>query len=103
MLQKLFATGTLLSLFGTSFSQEVAVSQTPPAKIDSVIAVQEETKPALSITGGADVYYRYDFGTTRFNNLTSFTNSHNSFELGMATVKLEYKTDKIGVVADLGF
>ena len=103
MLQKLFATGTLLSVFITTFSQEVAVAQTPPAKVDSVIAVQEDPKPALSITGGADVYYRYDFGKTRFNNLTSFTNSHNTFELGMATVKLEYKTDKIGVVADLGF
>jgi hypothetical protein len=103
MLQKFFATGIVLSLYVGGFSQEVAVAQAPPQKIDSVIAVQEETKPALSITGGADVYYRYDFAKTRFNNLTSFTNSHNSFELGMATVKLEYKTDKIGVVADLGF
>ena len=37
------------------------------------------------------------------NNLTSFTNSHNSFELGMASVKLEYKHNKVGMVADLGF
>lgn len=104
MLQKFFATATVLCFFVIGFSQEVAVSQTPPAKVDSVIAVQdEEKKPALSITGNADVYYRYDFAKTRFNNLTSFTNSHNSFELGMASVKLEYKTDKVGVVADLGF
>lgn len=58
---------------------------------------------ALTITGSADVYYRYDFSKTRYNNRTSFTNSHNTFELGMATVKLEHKTDKLDVVADLGF
>ncbi|HZG25295.1 MAG TPA: outer membrane beta-barrel protein [Chitinophagaceae bacterium] len=59
--------------------------------------------PALTISGSADMYYRYDFSKTRANNLTSFTNSHNRFELGMATVKLEHKTAKFDVVADLGF
>ena len=104
MLQKFFATGIALSLFVAGFSQEVSVNQNTPAKIDSIIAApEEEKKPALSITGGADVYYKYDFGKTRFNNLTSFTNSHNTFELGMATVKLDYHTDKVGVVVDLGF
>ena len=49
------------------------------------------------------MYYRYDFSKTKSNNRTSFTNSHNSFELGMATVKLEHKTSKLDVVADLGF
>lgn len=62
-----------------------------------------KVEPTLSITGGADVYYRYDFAKTKANNLTSFTSSHNSFELGMATVKLDYKTSKTEVVADLGF
>ena len=104
MLQKFFATGIALSLFVAGFSQEVSVNQNTPAKVDSIIAApEEEKKPALSITGGADVYYKYDFGKTRFNNLTSFTNSHNTFELGMATVKLDYHTDKVGVVVDLGF
>ena len=104
MLQKFFATGIVLSFFVSGYSQEVAVSQAPAQKVDSVLAVpDEEKKPALTITGGADVYYKYDFGKTRFNNLTSFTNSHNRFELGMATVKLEHKTDKVGVVVDLGF
>ncbi len=104
MLQKIFATGIVLSFFVNGFSQEVSVSQTSPQKVDSVIAApEEEKKSALSITGGVDVYYRYDFAKTRFNNLTSFTNSHNRFELGMATVKLEHKTDKVGIVADLGF
>jgi hypothetical protein len=62
-----------------------------------------EKTPPFTFTGSADVYYRYDFGRTRSNNLTSFTNSHNSFELGMASVKLEYKGTKVSMVADLGF
>jgi Putative beta-barrel porin-2, OmpL-like. bbp2 len=104
MLQKIFATGIVLSLFISGIAQEVAVSQSTQPAVDSVINVtEEEKKPALSITGGADAYWRYDFGKTRMNNLTSFTNSHNAFELGMATVKLEHKTEKVGVVVDLGF
>ena len=57
----------------------------------------------LTISGSADVYYKYDLEKTKANNLTSFTNSHNSFELGMASLKLNYKTPKTEVVADLGF
>jgi hypothetical protein len=62
-----------------------------------------KTTSSLSINGSADVYYKYDFGKTKANNLTSFTNSHNSFELGMASVKFDYKTSKVEMVADLGF
>lgn len=69
---------------------KAATAPTPPAA------------PALSITGSADIYYRYDFSKTN-NNLTSFTNSHDQFKLGMASVKLEHKTAKIDMVADLGF
>ncbi len=58
--------------------------------------------PALTITGSADLYYRYDFN--RYNNsLTSFTGTHDQFKLGMASVKLEHKTAKLDMVADLGF
>lgn len=64
------------------------------------------SKPTLS--GFIDVYYRYNFNNPRkeletFNNYTSFTNSHQSFELGMASVKLEHSIGKVGMVADLGF
>ena len=58
--------------------------------------------PALSITGSADFYYRYDFDK-QVNNYTSFTGTHNNFKLGMASVKLEHKTAKMDMVADLGF
>jgi hypothetical protein len=62
-----------------------------------------KTTSSLTINGSADVYYKYDFGKSKYNNLTSFTNSHNSFELGMASVKFDYKTNKVEMVADLGF
>jgi Putative beta-barrel porin-2, OmpL-like. bbp2 len=58
-------------------------------------------------TGNADFYYRFDFanagdsGTT--NNFTSFTNSQDSFELGMATIKANHKIGKASLFADLGF
>lgn len=58
--------------------------------------------PVLSITGSADVYYRYNFNK-QINNKTSFTNTHNAASLGMATLKLEHKTQKVDLVADLGF
>ena len=100
MVRKFFVAvmATCLTLF--SFGQTVSsLSDTVTAETPSA----PETKPVLSITGSADVYYRYDFAKTRGNNLTSFTNSHNSFSLGMASIKLEHKSEKVGVVADLGF
>ena len=70
---------------------------------DSIIV---NNKPIFS--GFADAYYRYSFldppleGKT-FDNYTSFTNSHNSFELGMISVKMEQSIGKVGLVGDLGF
>lgn len=59
--------------------------------------------PALTITGSADVYYRYDFEKMSANSLTSFTGTHDQIALGMASVKFEHKTSKVDMVADLGF
>jgi Putative beta-barrel porin-2, OmpL-like. bbp2 len=68
---------------------------------------QDSTTGTLKITGSVDGYYRYNFNNTKdvpsFNNNSSFTNSSNSFELGMASVKFDYSKGKIGAVADLGF
>lgn len=68
-------------------------------------APADEAKPKPVISGSADVYYRYNFQNpkTSFNNFTSFTNSHNSFELGMASLKAEHSIGKVGMVADIGF
>src|SRR5215213_6910791 len=67
-----------------------------------------EAAPKPLISGYVDVYFRHNLSEPTkasgvFNNYTSFTNSHNSFELGMASVKLEHSMGKVGVVADLGF
>lgn len=64
------------------------------------------SKPVFS--GFADAYYRYSFldpppEGNSFDNYTSFTNSHNSFELGMISVKMEQSIGKVGLVGDLGF
>lgn len=68
---------------------------------------QDSTTGTLKITGSVDGYFRYNFNNAKdvpsANNFTSFTNSHNSFELGMASVKFDYTKGKIGAVADLGF
>jgi hypothetical protein len=63
----------------------------------------EEKKSTTTISGSADVYYKYNFNKTKASDITSFTQAHNSFELGMASVKLEHKTSKVTMVADLGF
>jgi Putative beta-barrel porin-2, OmpL-like. bbp2 len=71
---------------------------------------QDSTSGTLKISGYVDAYYRYNFQNAKdvasplnHNSRTSFTNSSNSFELGMASLKAEYTKGKIGVVADLGF
>lgn len=62
----------------------------------------EATEPSLKISGSVDGYYRYDFAK-QGNNYTSFTSTHNTFALGMASVKFEHKGEKVSAVADLGF
>jgi hypothetical protein len=78
--------------------------------LGSYVQAQDSTKKSpLNITGSVDAYYRYNFHNAKdstggyLNNYTSFTNSHNSFELGMASVKAEYTTGKVTGVVDLGF
>jgi hypothetical protein len=76
--------------------------------LGSYAEAQDSTKKsALNITGSVDAYYRYNFHNAKdsgyLNNYTSFTNSHNSFELGMASVKAEYTQGKVTGVVDLGF
>lgn len=58
---------------------------------------------SLSLKGSMDVYYQYDFLKNAANTLTSFTKSHNSFELGMASLAVGHETGKVSMLADLGF
>jgi Putative beta-barrel porin-2, OmpL-like. bbp2 len=77
------------------------------AIISLIACAQDSSKAdAFKISGSADVYYRYNFNNPKeypYNNLTSFTNSHNSFELNMASIKVEHSSKKVDMVADLGF
>jgi hypothetical protein len=61
--------------------------------------------PATTFSGSLDLYYRYNFANPRssFNNYTSFTNSQNSFELGMVTMRADHSWSKAGVTVELGF
>lgn len=67
----------------------------------------EESKGELQINGSIDAYYRYNFAnaksTNALNNNTSFTNSQNSIELGMASLKASYSKGKAEIIVDLGF
>jgi hypothetical protein len=91
-MKKIFVFTIILSVSQVVLSQEA----------DSA----KKTNP-LTITGSVDGYYRYNFNNAkdsgRTNNYTSFTNSQNSFELGMASVKVDYAIGKVEAVADLGF
>ncbi|NIG52612.1 porin [Chitinophaga sp. Cy-1792] len=84
LLTTLFATGTLLS----------ATAQT---------STDTTSVPAFKLSGSADVYYKYNLNGNYTDNKTSFTNSHNSFELGMVSLKIEHGFKKGSIVADLGF
>lgn len=70
---------------------------------------QDSTKaesPKPTISGSLDVYYRFNFAnspTGATNNWTSFTNSHNSFELGMASIRADHSFGKASATIDLGF
>src|SRR3954462_1204304 len=89
MVQKFLVTGLALATLSAS------------AQDTSKVAA-----PAFKLSGSVDGYYRYNFHnpkTSPYNNFTSFTNSQNSFELGMASIKAEHSIGKVGFVADLGF
>jgi hypothetical protein len=105
MLRKIFVSASALSLAYFASAQEATTAPLEAPK-DSI--TKEEPSGGFKISGYVDAYYRFNFSnpksaTETFNNPTSFTNSHNSFELGMASVKLEHSIGKVGMVADLGF
>ncbi len=56
---------------------------------------------ATTFSGSVDAYYRYNLG--KGNNLTAFTNSQNSFELGMASLRADHSFGKVSATVDLGF
>ncbi len=99
MLPKLLATGLAMACYVLTYSQD-----------STAVAAVEEENPKPVISGYVDTYYRFNFANAKnvgddgaTNNLTSFTNSQNSFELNMASVKFEHSIGKVSGVVDLGF
>lgn len=102
MLRKFLTLAIIVAPFSTVFSQDSTAS-----------APAEPAKGELKFSGYVDAYYRYNFANPKnavdddgnhvFNNLTSFTNSQNSFELGMASLRADYTKGKIAATLDLGF
>ncbi len=74
--------------------------------IFSVDAQTDSTKRSTTVfTGSVDAYHRYNFSDPpgKTNNLTSFTNSQNSFELGMASLRVDHSFRKVAATVDVGF
>lgn len=79
---------------------QVSVAQTDSTKPAA------PTSPAPTITGSVDAYFRYNFNDPKAgftNDYTSFTNSQNSFELGMASIRADHSFGKASATIDLGF
>lgn len=97
MTKKIQSSIILMFLTTAAFSQ---TDSTAPA-----------TSPWPTITGSVDAYYRYNFANAKdpetgepiTNNYTSFTNSQNSFELGMASIRADHSFGKASATVDLGF
>ena len=92
MLKKIFLVCSSFSLFFKLFSQDSTKSGLPV------------------ITGCVDAYYRFNFANAKdadgkpiTNNYTAFTNSQNSFELGMASIRADHSFGKASATIDLGF
>jgi hypothetical protein len=99
MLLKLSATCIALSGFVMSFAQT-----TDTTKKAAAADTAAKTSPPVTISGSVDAYYRVNSGGSKYpNNYTSFTNSANSFELGMATIRADHSFGKVSATADLGF
>lgn len=92
MIRKFFLAGFLFLGFLSTRAQDDSTSETPSA--------------GPVITGSIDTYFRYNFNdpeSGNTNNFTSFTNSQNSFQLGMASVKVDHSIGKASGTVDLGF
>lgn len=103
MLQKIFVAAiSILSI--NQLVAQVASVNFPKADTTTLNPPDEPKKePALIISGSVDAFYKFDFANTKANSFTSFTQTNNSFALGMASVKFEHHGKKVSAVADLGF
>ena len=73
----------------------------------TAVASAQEEKPALSLSGTIDTYFRNNLNAPNSGENaqapgSSFANL-NGFSLGMANIVLGYEEEKVGFVADLAF
>jgi len=65
---------------------------------------QVDSTKATTFSGSVDGYYRWSAnGGSSLNNVTSFTNSSNSFELGMAQIRADHSFGKVSATVELGW
>ena len=100
MLQKIVVAAMGMLSFNLSIAQIASVNYDT---LGTTSPAEENKEPSLTISGSMDAYYKYDFSKTKGNSFTSFTQTHNSFSLGMASIKFEHKGSKVSAVPDLGF
>jgi len=81
--------------------EEISNSTNSPAeeRIESSPPTLDEQKDKLKIEGSVDMYYQYNLNEQPL--LTSFTERHNTFTLGMANVILSESFKKVGFTADI--
>jgi Putative beta-barrel porin-2, OmpL-like. bbp2 len=103
MLQKIFVAAIFVLSVNNAIAQTATINIPKPDTAVTVPPDETKKEPFLLITGSADAYYKVDFANTKANGFTSFTQTHNTFALGMASVKFEHKGRKVSAVADLGF
>lgn len=103
MLQKILMSCMAMCLFYFTVAQTNKSEEINTDSLNLETPVVEESKPKPIISGSVDIYYKYDWNKQLSNNKTSFTNSHNSFELGSARLKVQHTISKVDMVAELAF
>ena len=107
MLRKFFLVTMVILFVSYSKAQTDTTKTAATAPAATPAPAPAPTSPAPTITGSVDAYYRFNFNDPKpggtLNNYTSFTNSHNSFELGMASVRADHTFGKASATIDLGF
>ena len=91
MLRKILTSCVIVGTFNSAHAQTDSLVPTPSSP---------------TITGSVDTYFRYNFENPKdgkTNNFTSFTNSQNSFQLGMASIRADHTFGKASATVDLGF
>jgi len=72
------------------------------AQVDSAKEASTAPNHSTTFTYYVDGYYKGDFAGKQANNKTSFTNSSNTFQIGMASVKLDQVLGNFSATLDLG-